>query len=344
MIKIVVVVYISLCFTLFPSLKGKEMLWDDFKSGDISNYLQVSSAVEMVKEKKGDFVLKMPIKKGRSLITTLKTPVKAGGHYKFSFKCKVNGPYTFEENPQIESLLIMSNKDRKEIGQVRGLANWRLSFQDGNGKNIRRGIYQFYTCMLFSKNKEYIEEFIVPNGTKTMTISFSNGNVESSIVITELKLKEIDNPKALNVNYDFSLGELNYSGWNLNLQFKCKIRENPKKSGDFQYDTTKGQAKMDPINVMPETRYNIHYRFSSKARSRVRVYFYGKNKKEKLLRPFIDVAGASRGKGVEGITTIVTPPKTTNISITINNGMYDYVKVTEFDKNEKNSKKYFKGE
>ncbi len=335
---------ICLVFIFAVSLQANNMLWDGFKSGKIENYFPGTNSIQLLKAGNDEFSLKFPVGKRRIQVTTLKTPVKEGEHYKFSFVCKVDGPYTFEKNPQLENLLIMSNRDRKQIAHVQGLPGWRLYFKDRNGKNIRRGFTQFFTCMLSGHNKKYIEEFIVPLKAETMSIGFSNGNADTSLIISDLRLEKINNPESLNVNYNFALGRLNYSGWNQNLRFACKIRENPKKPGVFQYDTRKGQAKTDPIDVKPETKYNIHYRFSSKSRSRVRVYFQGKNRKEKLLRSFIDVAGVSKGRGIEGITTIVTPPKTKYISITINNGIYDYVKITEFNKNDKITRKYFKGE
>ena len=324
--------------TISASMKAEEMLWDNFQSGKKENYINKGAkAVEFVKEGDNTFALKIPSTKRRIFITSLKTPVKGGERYKFSFICKVDGPYTFEKNPQIEELMLMSNKDRKSSG-VAPLPKWYIHFQDSNNKGVRRGYNQFYTCMLFS-NKSYVEEFDVPLGSKTMTISFTNGNKDTSLCISDLKLTKIAKPKTLNINGDFSLGRYNYSGWNDNYKFACRIRENPEKSGAFQYDAHKGISFGDFISAEPGKKYNISYSFGSVVKNkiaRLRIYFYSKNRKTKLLRPFVRIAKTSKGKSIEGAKTFVTPPKTVKMKIYLNGGIYDHIKITEFSDNKNN--------
>jgi len=328
---------VVLFYSMTASMKASEMLWDNFQSGKIENYIsRVGKVIELVKEEDGTFALKIPSAKTRIFLTTLKTPVKGGERYNFSFMSKVDGPYIFEKNPQIEELMLMSNKDRKSNG-VAPLPKWYILFQDSNNRGVRRGYNQFYTCMLFS-NKRYAEEFVVPNGAKTMTISFTNGNKDTSLRISDLKLKKIDNPKTLNINGDFSLGRYNYSGWNDNYKFSCRLRENPEKNGAFQYDAHKGISYGDSICAEPGKKYNISYRFGSvkNKTARLRIYFYSKDRKIKLLRPFVRIAVVSKGKSIEGTKTFVTPPKTVKMKIYLNGGIYDYVKVTEFSDNQNN--------
>lgn len=346
--RLLMIAGIILSAVLTISVNANEMLWDGFKSGEIVNYIgNGAKNVGIEKAGNGNFVLKIPLeKKKRVGVTTLVTPVEAGARYKFSFKCKVNGPYTFEKKPQLEYLLLMKRKERKEIGQTDPLPTWNIFFHDGSGKGVSRRLSQFFTCMLYSGNKKYTEEFVVPYGSKTMTISFNNGNIDTSLVISDLKLEKIDNPESLNINGDFSLGRHNYSGWNDNYKFSCKLRKNPEKTGTFQYDAHKGISYGDSIYVEPGKKYNISYRFHSVAgnkTARLRVYFYPKDRKTKLLRPFVRISSVSKGKSIEGSKPFVPPPNTGKMKIYFNGGIYDYVKITEFSETQSNSTPKSKG-
>lgn len=321
----------------------RETFQDGFSSGNASDYLsRGGDTVEFAAGVGGGNALKFPREASRGIIETWPTPVVGRARYRLSFGCAVEGPHTFENHPQLESLLLMSGEDRKKVGRVE-LPYWRVNFQDENGNRVRRGHHQFFTCMLFAKRVRYVEEFVAPPGAKTLTVTFGNGETETTLVIDDLKLEKLEAGESLNVNGDFHLGRYNYSGWNTNCQYACRIRENPEKSGTFQFDASRGQAKSDPIHLEPGQKIMMQYRFHSPpgGKARLRVYFWGEDRKVKLLRPYIDVAGVSRGKGIEGVTTVSPPPGAVTMTISLSGGVYDYVKTVKFNPEVENSRTYF---
>lgn len=322
---------------VISNVEAKEMVWDDFKSGEMSNYTEGGGVnAGLIDDADGPIAMKIPSEPGtKANVQTLKTPVESGARYILVFTCAVDGPYTFERNPQLDYLLLMSCQDRREIARVPRLPFWRVMFHDRDGRGVSRGYNQFHTHMLHSGRERYVEEFNAPDGVEALSILFGNGNPETSITISDLNLEKIEHPKTLNVNGDFSLGRHGYSGWNENYKFSCRLRENPERQGDCLFDASKGISFGDAIQVEPNKDYTISYRFSGGPvkTGRLRIYFYGQGK-TKLARAFTRIATAKHGEDVEDVKRFRTPANTAKIKIYLNGGIYDYVRISETNADE----------
>jgi hypothetical protein len=297
-------------------------------------FLSGADKVSLRSQVDGKVALTLPSHLGKRVSCVIRTiRVEQGCRYRLTFRCAVKGPFIFEKNPQVGGLVLMSRNERREIALVSGLPRWHIAFQDAAGKSLRTGTRPFYTFMLYGESS-YIDEVKAPEGAKTATIYFSNGNKDSIIDIYDLRFEKVDKPKYLNINGDFAFGGYNYAGWTGNYQSSCWLIPRVK-DGKGGWNLVGGIMYGDPIKVKPSEKFKISYKFTNTVKGRkvgrLRIWFYSKKRGVKPLREFVRIATASKGAVVEGEKQFDVPPNTEVMKIYLNGGVYDYVWIRKAD-------------
>ncbi len=250
-------IWIGLLAACAGSLWAAEIAapWSDgFESGDLRHYSRWNTGGVSIEKQDGGSVLvlgKQPenAKSKQTDIILKEVPVEDSVKYRLSFRAKVDGPDTFENNPQLEYLFYEYGKK----SQGKPLPGWKIIFYGKNKKYISRGFPMFWNVFLHKGWTSYAEVFFPPAGAVAMGIIFSNNaNPDNRVLIDDLKLESAEEG-TLNVNPEFKYGEYNFSG--CNYVKNAKIIEYDK--GKFALDTRKGWCIMDPFPVTPGKEYEL---------------------------------------------------------------------------------------
>ncbi len=263
--------------------------WNDgFETGKLREYSSWNTAgVSIEKNEGGHFLVigKVPenAKSKRVDILMKQTPVKDAVKYRFSFRAKIEGPDTIEDNPQLEYLFYEYDK----AARGKTLPGWRLVFYGEDKKEISRGFPLFWNTVFHREWTLYEEVFYPPAGAVSLAVVFSNGgNPDNAVMIDELELETADEG-ALNINPEFKYGKYNFSGCNWGKN--AKIIEYEK--GKFALDNKNGWCVMDPVPVTPGAEYEVSATIHSPEKAG-RVYVWccdGKLKKLSELKQVLRV-------------------------------------------------------
>ncbi len=264
--------------------------WSDgFETGKLKSYSHWNSRGVSIEKMDGGHILsvgKLPenAKSKRADIVMKRVPVKDSVKYRLSFRAKIDGPDTVEDNPQLEYLFYEYDKAAKG----KPLSGWRLEFYDKNGKRIARSFSLFWNVVFRGAWNRYEEIFYPPPGAVAFSVIFTNNaNPDNVMLVDDLKLETAEEG-TLNINPEFNCGKYNFSGYN--YVKNVKIVEYAK--GKFALDNRNGWCIMDPVPVTPGVEYEISATIHSQEKTG-RLYVWccdGRLKKVSQLKQVLRVA------------------------------------------------------
>lgn len=322
------------CFLIFCawSVGAAEIAapWSDgFESGDLRLYSRWNSGGVSIEKQEGGHGLsvgKLPenAKSKRADIIMKQVPVKDSVKYRFSFRAKVDGPDTVEDNPQLEYLFYEYNKAAKG----KSLPGWRIVFYGKDQKEVSRGFPMFWN-VVFRKEWTLCEEvFYPPAGAVAMGVAFSNNaNPDDVMLLDDLRLETVDEG-ALNINPEFKYGKYNFSG--CNYVKDAKIVEYEK--GKFALDNKTGWCIMDPFPVTPGAEYELTATIQSPEQTG-RLYVWCCDEKLKKLSQLKQVLSVSPPKEETKTIRFVVPDGVSYIRLTTGSGgIFKSVRVNQVKK------------
>ncbi|OGV48438.1 MAG: hypothetical protein A2X49_15915 [Lentisphaerae bacterium GWF2_52_8] len=208
-------------------------------------------AVEVLRDEDGTPMLF--IRKGTSHcalfpIVFKHDPYKA---YRISFTGRVEGPDSLEDNPVLKYLVLGRGMKKDTPSWSFALAYSKDDKMPGYQRNLTLFGYTANVKILNRAWTNYSDTIFIPADAESLNLKFSTAGSEDSLFIKALKIVEVDTSKIINPNWDFSEGELNFTG----LERPAEIRKD--EDGKFHLMLVRTHVGLRKIPVRPGEKIRI---------------------------------------------------------------------------------------
>jgi hypothetical protein len=294
-----------------------------FESGRLKTAMRDGGAkAELAQEAGigGRWALRLP--RGAVSQCVFRLPVQAGRRYRLRFMGKVEGPGAIAADMAADAEHAM-----QRLGATRGLAEWRIQFEDRNGRAMKLPA-RFGMKIIHAMWTEYREDFYAPAGAASLKLSFSNGTVENTAWIDDICLTPLEG-KALNLNPEISLGAYNFSGYNLFHNYSrydpavkaVRIILAPDKDGYL--DCACGYVLGDPFPARAGTyRLSFRARRHGPERASMAVWYYDQAGHRAVTAPIL--VGGEPWRDYDYPLTL--PDKAVSARLVFGGGDFDWMR------------------
>jgi hypothetical protein len=286
---------------------------------DIVKGISSGSGVAIRRDESGELALCLPQKVPQLSLNPVvfkHDPYKA---YRISFSARVEGPDSLEDNPVLKNLVLGRGMKKSTPAWSFGCTYSKDEQLPAHQKNFELFGYTADEARILNKVWTiYSDTIFIPENAESLILRFSTAESQDMLFVKNLKITEVNTSRIINPNWDFSAGELNFTG----LTNRAPIKKG--EDGKFRLMVAGGHVGLRRVPVKPGEKIRI----STKGRAGTGTSYLG-----------YDYFGSSLKKVKEGRWILVwngsyettVPEGAAYISWLIANSDAEFVKIERID-------------